>query len=355
MPLNNLLSARERQREASVSASWQISMENTVGTLLDRIADLEAGGGTTPSVPAPVFTTQPTATPANAQTGDNINFTLGIATNATTLTGRLMQGGIDRSSQVADGVWSPSVIGNYTWVSTATGPGGTTVSNTISGTISAPVTQPPSDPVSYASAAWRLDGLNAITGTDTAVATIVNEGNGGYNVAAAGTGAEVQKVTGGFRFSDGKYMQVSSLGTTGLGGMFAVVRVTNDSYGSGLASFLEANPSGATIVLRNSGGTLQAIYNDGTARTNTLGAITYGQPVTIGIEIDNDAGRVRLLHPDGTISTITPAARPAVNFATIRLGQRVIGTIHEQAIFTKPVGGSFAQTFEAVAADFRAG
>ena len=118
------------------------------GRVLPFMIGIASGGGGGESTPAPVFTTQPTATPLSAVVGQTVTLSLGIASNSTSLTGRLMQGGIDRTSQIADGVWSPSVAGAYTWGVTATGVGGSATSNTISGTITAQGAAVPSAPVS---------------------------------------------------------------------------------------------------------------------------------------------------------------------------------------------------------------
>ena len=66
-------------------------------------------------------------------------------------------------------------------------------------------------------------------------------------------------------------------------------------------------------------------------------------------------GEFSPMPPVNTTASNPPiAAAPGVLFNTINAGQTMTGTIHEAAIFTKPVGGAFAYTFEQVFADFLA-
>lgn len=60
---------------------------------------------------APVITQQPSITPASSTVGDNVTFTLGTWQGADTVVGVLMQGGVNRTSEITDGVWSPGVAG----------------------------------------------------------------------------------------------------------------------------------------------------------------------------------------------------------------------------------------------------
>lgn len=71
-----------------------------------------------------VMLTPPTATPETVTVGDNTTLTLGTYSNATSVVGVLMQGGIDRTGEIVDGVWSPGVEGAATWTVTASGAGG---------------------------------------------------------------------------------------------------------------------------------------------------------------------------------------------------------------------------------------
>lgn len=315
--------------------------------LVSDLSGVVSGSVTAPPTnPAPSYTVAPSASPTAATVGDNVTLTLGVWENGTPA-GVLMQGGVDRTSEITDGVWSPGVSGVATWSVTATGPGGALAAPVVDITVEAEVV------VDNNLAAGRIS--ETYTGTPTAITGITNEGVGGWNLSITGTGSDVQRSARGFEFADGKYTQVAGLTTTGLGGIFLVLRGTLDSYGSGLQSLLEVNPTGALLQLRNNNGSMQAVYNTGSSVAVPLGSVEYGREFVIGIEVDNDAGYVRVSNIAGDLVQSTPAGTPLINYATVRSGQRVIGAISEWSIFTKPAGGAFAFSFEAVLADFTAG
>lgn len=106
------------------------------GVLMDAEGNVLAGG----DLPAPVFTTAPTGAPTAAVAGDTVTLTVGAASNATGLTGRLMLGGSDITSEVsngaAGGTWTARA-GSWSWQVTAQGPGGDTTATAITGTVTA--------------------------------------------------------------------------------------------------------------------------------------------------------------------------------------------------------------------------
>lgn len=93
------------------------------------------GGSTTapPTNPAPSFTVAPSATPTAATVGQPVALSLGTVANGTA-TGVLMQGTTNRTSEISNGSWTPTVAGGWTWAVTATGAGGTTAAPVVSGT-----------------------------------------------------------------------------------------------------------------------------------------------------------------------------------------------------------------------------
>lgn len=303
------------------------------------------------ATPAVSMTTPPTAAPLSATVGDTVTLGLGTYQNAVSVVGVLMQGGVDRTAQITDGVWSPAVSGAFTWTVTATGASGPPIVNTVSGTIAAaPVT--PS--VNYALADGYFNEASVISGTNAAVTGATNAGNGGWNLASTGTGAEVTKSAAGFGFTAGKRLSATSITRTNLDGVFIMVRATLAAYGGSGSYIFTANPTGGLISIYDNNGTLQARYHDGTTRNISLGATPYGTEFVVGLEIDNAGNRVRVRNLAGEIVEATPAAVPGVLFNTVNMGQVVNGTVHEVAIFTRPTGGAFASTFAAVAADFLA-
>lgn len=203
-------------------------------------------------------------------------------------------------------------------------------------------------------AAGYFNAGSVVTGTPLAVTGLANAGNGGWGLVATASGAAVAMGPEGIVFADGRSLQASNLTNPGVDGVFIVVRAVLDSYGAGVAQILAANPSGGTIAIQNNNGVLQARYHDGTARSITLGNVTYGQEFVVGIEVNNAARTVRAFTLAGTMLSETPAGTPGVNFAQVRSGQYVRGTVKQIAVCTKPVGGAFGLGFEEVIAHFRA-
>ncbi|WP_216635363.1 hypothetical protein [Paracoccus aminovorans] len=203
-------------------------------------------------------------------------------------------------------------------------------------------------------AAGYFDAGSSVTGTAAAVTGLANKGNGGWALAATASGAAVAMAAEGIVFADGRSLQATNLSNPNIDGVFIVVRAVLDAYGSGVAQILAANPSGGTIAIQNNNGALQARYHDGVARSIALGTVTYGQEFVVGIEIDNAARTVRAFTLAGTMLSETPAGTPGVNYAQVRTGQYVRGTVKRIAVCTKPVGGAFLLRFEEVIAHFRA-
>lgn len=206
----------------------------------------------------------------------------------------------------------------------------------------------------YASSWLYLDGTSAIVGTDSAVESVVNSGNGGYNLARVGTGAGVTRSAAGFTFANAQRLTATSITTSGIDGVFIMVRATISAYSGAPSYIFTANPPSGLISIYDNNGSLQARYHDGATRNIALGATPYGPEFVVGLEINNQTGAVRAYDRTGTLASLTPAGTPGVLFNTINAGQSMTGTIHQAAIFTKPIGGAFAYSFEQVFADFLA-
>lgn len=322
-----------------------VTWSNGVGSPAVATASQTISAGAQPVT----MTAPPTATPTAATVGDTVTLTLGTYNNATGVTGVLMQGGVDRTASIVDGVWSPAVAGAWTWTVTATGATGSPVVTTVNGTVAAAPAG-----VNYALADGYFSPATVITGTAAAVTGATNVGNGGWNLAPVGSGAEVTKAANGFGFASGKRLSATSITKTGLDGVFIVVRATLSAYGGSGSYIFTANPPSGLISIYDNNGALQARYHDGATRNISLGATPYGTEFVVGIEIDNAGNSVRVRNLAGEIVESTPAAVPGVLFNTVNMGQVVTGTIHEAAIFVRPTGGAFAHSFAAVCADFLA-
>lgn len=327
-----------------LSVSWS----NLAGTVAATPATRTISAQAQPPVS---MTAAPTATPQAATVGDTVTLGLGTYENAVSVVGVLMQGGVDRTAQIVDAVWSPAVAGAFTWTVTATGADWSQLTNTVNGTVAE---APAPAGVNYALADGYFGADSVISGTDSAVTGATNAGNGGWNLSAGGSGAEVTKTPAGFGFSGGKRLTAAGVSKTGLDGVFIVLRATLAAYGGSGSYIFTANPSGAVISLYDNNGTLQARYHDGTTRNIALGATPYGTEFVVGIEIDNAGNRVRVRNLAGEIVESTPLAVPAVLFNTVNMGQVVNGVVHEVALFTRPTGGAFAHSFADVIADFLA-
>lgn len=302
---------------------------------------------------APVVTRQPTMLPADAVLGATVTLDIGAGSGApapaaewdVTLNGSSIKAQVDAQMrlQLAEaGEYALSVR----WVNEA----GAAEATTAALIVTPPVQVVPDMTL----AAGYFDAGSTVTGTAAAVTGLANKGNGGWALAATASGAAVAMAAEGIVFADGRSLQATNLSNTNVDGVFIVVRAVLDAYGSGVAQILAANPAGGTIAIQNNNGALQARYHDGAARSIALGTVTYGQEFVVGIEIDNAARTVRAFTLAGTMLSETPTGTPGVNYAQVRTGQYVRGTVKRIAVCAKPVGGAFPLRFEEVIAHFRA-
>ncbi|UFM65051.1 hypothetical protein LOS78_15415 [Paracoccus sp. MA] len=307
--------------------------------------------GAPPAV-APAVIRQPAILPEGAGIGDSIALDLGAAEAAPpaaaswdlTLNGSSVRDRLDPDLRMV-----LSEPGEYALAVSWSNAAGTAEAETAL----LQVAEPQATSIDYSQAAGYLHPGAAYAGTAAAVTGVTNGGNGGWNLAATGSGNAIAMTPAGIRFEDGRSLQAGGLTTGGIDAAFIVLRMVIDSYGSGVAQLFAANPSGGTFAIHNNNGTLQARYHDGMPRTIALGPVPYGQEFVVGIEIDNAAQRVRAYTPSGAMLSETPAGTPGLNYVTVRTGQYVRGTLMRAALFARPAGGVFAAGFEEVIADFR--
>lgn len=329
----------------------QIYLADRAVPLLDaRGATLVEGQGANV---LPAVTRAPSLLPANATLGAVVTLDIGAASGTpapvaewdVTLNGASVKAQVDAQSrlQLAQaGEYALSVR----WVNEA---------GAAQAAIASLIVEPPVQAVpDMTLAAGYFDAGSVVTGTAAAVTGLANKGNGGWTLAATASGNAIAMGPEGVVFADGRSLQATNLSNPNVDGVFIVVRAVLDAYGSGVSQILAANPSGGTIAIQNNNGALQARYHDGTARSIALGTVTYGQEFTVGIEIDNAARTVRSFTLAGAMLSETPVGTPGVNYAQVRTGQNLRGTVKRMAVCAKPVGGAFPLRFEDVIAHFRA-
>ncbi|WP_240200114.1 MULTISPECIES: hypothetical protein [Paracoccus] len=318
--------------------------------LMDASGAVLIGG--LPSDEAPAIARQPAILPENAGLGDSITLDLGraegvptpVAEWTLTLDDDPIRDRVDPEALSME----LSEPGEYALAVNWSNASGTVVANPALLTVAAASVPT----VDYTQAAGYIHAGSAYSGADTDVAGVNNDGNGGWNLTVAGTGNAIAMTSTGIRFNDGRFLQASALAPSDIDGAFIVLRMMMDRYGSGVAQLFAANPSGGKLAIHDNKGTLQARYDDGVSRSISLGNVTYGQEFVVGLEIDNALQRVRAYTLSGSIITETPLGTPWLNYVTVRAGQFVHGTLSRAALFTKPVGGSFAASFEQVIEDF---
>jgi hypothetical protein len=304
---------------------------------------------------APTITRQPAILPEAAGLGDSITLDLGSAEGTPPpaaewdllLDDNSIRDRIDPEEQSME----LSEPGEYALAVNWSNAAGTVAASPALLTVAAPATPG----IDYAQAAGYFDSASAYSGESSAVTGVTNGGNGGWNLAVASSGNAIAATPSGIRFGDGQFLQATGLTTSGLEGAFIVLRMAIDSYGSGVSLLFGANPSGGNFSIHNNKGALQARYYDGATRSIGLGDVTYGETFVVGVEVDVAANRVRGYAPSGAFVLATPVGMPVANYTTVRTGQFVHGTLMRAALFTKPVGGSFAASFEQVIEDFLEG
>ncbi|REF68571.1 hypothetical protein [Paracoccus versutus] len=332
----------------------QIYLGGEPAALLDASGAVLIGAQPPEPAVAPTITRQPALLPEGAGLGDSITLDLGAAEGAPppaaawdlTLGDSSIRDQVD-PDQLSMELSEP---GEYALAVNWSNASGTAVAAPALLTVA----EPGAPGLDYARAAGYFHAGSAFSGTADAVSGLVNGGNGGWDLARVGSGQAIAMTPAGIRFDGGGFLQASGISTSGIGGMFVVLRLAIEHHNSGVAQLFATNPAGGPVSITSNKGKLQSYYHDGeTSRVVNLG----GAPATpeafvVGIEIDNAAQMVRAYTRGGSIATFSVPGIPGVEYATVAIGQRLHGTVMRAALFGRPAGGSFAASFEQVIEDF---
>ena len=305
------------------------------------VPDLEAAsfyqvlGGTQTPPPPPLLVGDPIITPSTVTVGTPILLSLGDWEYSTSQSGVLIQGGVNRTSEIIDGEWTPSIDGPFTWTVTAVGPSGTTVAPAVSGMVN-----PTLRSVSYV---W-IDRNTPYTGTPTAVTAVSTEGTGGVVLSEVSNGNSVQYVSGengGFSFNIGKRLTNTTITPPAGDGFMILVDITP---GANTGTQQYATYGNQVGVLRSASTAFQAVSSN-TAFPATAGTVVVGERTVFAMEIDRVAGIRRVRNTNRTI-TEDAATNAAISIASLTVGQGVLGTVHRVAIVNRPTGQQMPISFE---------
>ncbi len=304
-----------------------------------------------PPVANVTMLTPPTATPSTTQVGNPITLTLGTYSNSTSVTGVLMQNGVNRTAEISSGVWTPAIAIGATWTVTATGPGGPIVN-----TVDLEIEGASEGGIDYATQSLLyIDANSTYTGTAEVVTGITPIGTNPYPFTTTGSGNAVQRTAGGFLFGDGVYLQTGILSNVPSGdGIFVVADVTLTSYGAQAGQIL--NQTGSSFIIRNNAGALQSTGPVSGQGTLALGSTAYGARVVIAARLDRLGEVLNGIDKDGATPTaIGQPAMPTVAPTRFQIGRYINGTIHRLAIVARPTGGNWQASLAEVFADFNGG
>lgn len=309
-------------------------------------------GSAPPPSTVPVITHQPSISPASPVAGDTVTISWGAATGSPTPTQdrEFIMDGSDASSQltgntfvaqegqyVVDGSWSNGVGAPVPVVP-----------------VSFVVSDAPVPTIDYDTLAVAyFNAETPITGTNSDVLTMIARGTGNVIYAKTGTGAVITRTADGFVFADGAYLQSNNLsGQPTTDGLFAVASFTVSTYGTTTGIILDG--AGGHLKIRNNSGTLQFLAQDDTAQAMSIGAMVYGNRITIAGEVDDVTDVLRAFNVAGSLVTdpTTHTGMTDPSLGRLVHGRYINGTIHEFAIIGKPEGGAWPVTMEAVFADF---
>lgn len=329
-----------------VPRGWRSTGTITVG---DATYQLISQGTT----PAPTVVSGPTANPAVVTVGDNVTFTDGTYTNSTSVQRQLLQGGVDRTSEVNDNIWSPGVAGVAVWTVTPVGPGGTGEPQTFNVTVNE-AAQPlgPSDFYMFAN---HTDAPQA-TGAD--ILSLQSRGTAAplFTIIGNSTTPTPIKEADAIRMRNGRYLvaDISSI-PSGDGFILAAEFTVRSVAGTNqLISIALTNTQGA--ALRTSGTTIQPYIGhlaNGTAENLSAGTTAIGQRIKMLMEVDRVAGRVRYWNV-GTQAVVSRALTVNNVLTTNRivLGQNSDASIHDLRVIVRAEGQPWPTTFEELLADF---
>ena len=338
--------------------SARVTWTNSAGSVQ---ATSNAITGQAPAAtPAPAATTAPSINPASATVGDSVTLTLGIWSNASSVSGVLMQGGVDRTSEIVDQVWSPGVSGAYTWTVTATGPGGTTTHPAINGTVGATAPAGP-DAANYLLYADNDTPQTVVTEADTAISpngtrvtAVQSEGTLGIPLAQSATNTNVvMDHATGWDFQVGKYLTSGAVNIPIEDGLIALAEFTVEGTG-GTQRILDLIGLGA---LRIATATMQSYVpsatNGGAGNLNyAAGTAVVGTKYLLALELDRVNQRVRYRDAvTGEIKSVAASLADTLAVTEIQVGGSSSAIIHKIGLRRR----TSATTLEESIADFLAG
>ena len=314
-----------------------------------RVLDGEIG-----VTPPPGVTSAPSAAPNPVTVGDNLTITQGVYTNTTSVARLLMQGGIDRTSQIVDGVWSPGTDADAVYTEIPSGPGGTGATQTVNITVDAQAAPlPASDFHTYATTA------DAPAAVGAELTSLQARGFAAPLFGIVGNAANPlpTKEADAIRFNGGRQFQVDLASIpAGDGFILAADFTVRSVTGTNQVVSLSAGTT-QLAALRLTGATVQPYIGsavNGTAANIAAGTTAIGQRIVMAMELDRVAGTLRYLNHETQQVVSQPLSYSGVMAATrIILGQLGNLSLHRVSILTRAEGAAWSRTFSEVLADFR--
>lgn len=293
---------------------------------------------------APVATTATPATMSSPDawptTGSTVTITKGTS-DGTPIGGVLTLAGVDVTGDATDTgptlVYVVSAGGSTDRTLTWTPVSGAVVSLTIKPALGLVTT-------------IRVDQNAARTGTDTAVTGVTGNGTLAEAWSVTGTGAEVQKVSNGWQFGGGKYLQAASglpAGNYSGGAIVLRARATAIPAASATVFQLDSTAGSRITISQTTAGAWVASTNGASgANTSYLipSDVAVGGDILIGLEWDYNGGasRSRLIGMDGYAGDwIAASSTVFLELNQMRVGQNFVGTVEIVAATLRPDGGTY--------------
>ena len=306
--------------------------QTTSGTAVANLSRLEI------KTPASV-------TPATVAVGESVTLSVGVVQGEVRREVSLVHNGVERRSEITDGVWRPGIAGSgYFSVKSFDKDGNSTEQRIAYNVASATATMP----VSLRNVAHTyFDHATPYVGVATALTALLAEGVAKLNIPVTANGAEVQMTPQGLDFGTGKRLNLTGLTMDTTGGVFMIAEFTPDNL-TGSAAYFDL---GGQLILRRAAGNVQIAYNFGTAvNTNTF-AVATGTKYLTAVEIDRETGVMRYWDGSALVS-VTGIDASALNPAYLGIGGSLDGRVHRGVIVNKVSGQPWPITLEAALAVF---
>lgn len=310
-------------------------------------------GITLPNALPPIqLVNQPTANPTTAIVGETINLSDGSWNNAIP-TVTLTQGGVNRTSEINDGVWSPTTSGPFTWTVRAATNAGSLTANIINGVIEpAPI---PLTPPLYYMYAGHEDATQAV---GQEVLTLTARGTGALNFVHVG-GTTLQspiKEADAIRFSAARYLTSNNVTlSTGDGFILAAEFTAKQTTGTQQVLILS---SGAGIFggIRGAAASAQVYVGpniNGTAQNINIEPLAIDKRYKVVAEFDRTANTVRYWNSaSNTIATQAVNFTNAITPNRINICQSSNVSLHRVGIYNRPSGTEWEYKLEDVLEQF---